>query len=132
MQSGANLDQQEWFAEALRAAVARGGVPQSRIDDMIRPILRSLFAVGAIDHPAQRHGDIDYMAHRVLAQREAEQGIVLLKNRDAMLPLCRAARRADCNRSAALRLLTRRITGTRCPLFILDDYRFRCSVCKKW
>lgn len=92
VQSGANLDQQAWFAEPLRAAVARGDVPQSRIDDMVRRILRSLFAVGAIDHPAQRHGDIDYMAHRLLAQREAEQGIVLLKNSDAMLPLRRGAK----------------------------------------
>lgn len=92
VQSGANLDQQTWFAEPLRAAVARGDVPQSRIDDMVRRILRSLFAVGAIDHPAQRHGDIDYMAHRLLAQREAEQGIVLLKNSDAMLPLRRGAK----------------------------------------
>ena len=92
VQSGANLDQQAWFAEPLRAAVARGDVPQSRIDDMVRRILRSLFAVGAIDHPAQRHGDIDYMAHRFLAQREAEQGIVLLKNSDAMLPLRRGAK----------------------------------------
>lgn len=89
VQSGANLDEQAWFAEPLQAAVARGDVPQSRIDDMVRRILRSLFAVGAIDHPAQRHGDIDYMAHRLLAQREAEQGIVLLKNSDAMLPLRR-------------------------------------------
>lgn len=93
VQSGANLDQQTWFAEPLRAAVARGDVPQSRIDDMVRRILRSLFAVGAIDHPAQRHGDIDYMAHRLLAQREAEQGIVLLKNSDAMLPLRRGAKK---------------------------------------
>lgn len=93
VQSGANLDQQAWFAEPLRAAVARGDVPQSRIDDMVRRILRSLFAVGAIDHPAQRHGDIDYMAHRLLAQREAEQGIVLLKNSDAMLPLRRGAKK---------------------------------------
>lgn len=92
VQSGANLDQQAWFAEPLRAAVARGDVPQSRIDGMVRRILRSLFAVGAIDHPAQRHGDIDYMAHRLLAQREAEQGIVLLKNSDAMLPLRRGAK----------------------------------------
>lgn len=92
VQSGANLDEQAWFAEPLQAAVARGDVPQGRIDDMVRRILRSLFAVGAIDHPAQRHGDIDYMAHRLLAQREAEQGIVLLKNSDSMLPLRRGAK----------------------------------------
>ena len=91
VQSGANLDQQVWFDQPLKDAVTAGEVPQSRIDDMVRRILRSLFTVGAIEHPAQPHGDIDYMAHRLLAQREAEQGIVLLKNSHQTLPLKRGA-----------------------------------------
>ncbi|WP_147197799.1 beta-glucosidase [Pantoea sp. CCBC3-3-1] len=93
VQSGANLDQQVWFDRPLREAVAAGIVPQGRIDDMVRRILRSLFAVGAIEHPAQPGGDIDYMAHRLVAQREAEQGIVLLKNRHSVLPLKKGAKR---------------------------------------
>ncbi|WP_338577619.1 glycoside hydrolase family 3 N-terminal domain-containing protein [Erwinia sp. E_sp_W01_1] len=52
VQSGANLDEKVWFADPLREAVAAGDVPQSRIDEMIHRILRSLFAVGAIDQPA--------------------------------------------------------------------------------
>lgn len=80
VQSGSNLDQQAWFDKPLRKAVASGEVSQNRIDDMVRRILRSLFAVGAIEHPATPLGHIDYMAHRLIAQREAEQGIVLLKN----------------------------------------------------
>ena len=91
VQSGANLDQQVWFDQPLKDAVTAGEVPQSRIDDMVRRILRSLFTVGAIEHPAQPHGDIDYMAHRLIAQREAEQGIVLLKNSHQTLPLKRGA-----------------------------------------
>jgi len=92
VQSGANLDKQVWFDKPLREAVASGEVPQARIDDMVRRILRSLFAVGAIDYPARPGGDIDYMAHRLQAQREAEQGIVLLKNARA-LPLPKGAKR---------------------------------------
>ncbi|WP_414148846.1 beta-glucosidase [Erwinia sp. BNK-24-b] len=92
VQSGANLDKQAWFDKPLREAVASGEVPQARIDDMVRRILRSLFAVGAIDYPARPGGDIDYMAHRLQAQREAEQGIVLLKNARA-LPLPKGAKR---------------------------------------
>ena len=93
VQSGANLDEEVWFGEPLKRAVAEGRVPQSRIDDMVRRILRSLFAVGAVEHVARPHGDIDYMAHRLIAQREAEQGIVLLKNAEDVLPLARGASR---------------------------------------
>lgn len=92
VQSGANLDRQVWFGQPLREAVAAGEVPQARIDDMVKRILRGLFAVGAVDHPAQPGGDIDYMAHRLIAQREAEQGIVLLKNAQA-LPLKKGAKK---------------------------------------
>jgi beta-glucosidase len=93
VQSGANLDEQVWFCEPLKRAVAEGRVPQCRIDDMVRRILRSLFAVGAVEHVARPHGDIDIMAHRLFAQREAEQGIVLLKNTGNKLPLARGASR---------------------------------------
>ncbi|WP_380178572.1 beta-glucosidase [Kalamiella sp. sgz302252] len=92
VQSGANLDEQVWFDRPLREAVAAGEVPQARIDDMVRRILRSLFAVGAVDNPAKPGGDIDYTAHRLIAQREAEQGIVLLKNAGA-LPLKKGAKK---------------------------------------
>jgi len=93
VQSGANLDQQVWFDQPLKQAVAAGEVPAARIDDMVRRILRSLFSVGAVDHPAGPGGPIDFTAHRLLAQREAEQGIVLLKNDDATLPLKKGARK---------------------------------------
>ncbi|CCG86522.1 glycoside hydrolase family 3 C-terminal domain-containing protein [Erwinia piriflorinigrans] len=93
VQSGANLDNKVWFGPLLKQAVAAGEVPQSRIDDMVRRILRSLFAVGSPEQPPQPLGDIDYMAHRLTAQREAEQGIVLLKNENETLPLPRGSRR---------------------------------------
>lgn len=89
VQSGANLDKEFWFDQPLREAVARGEVPAERIDDMVRRILRSLFACGAIQNPAQRGSSIDFSAHKLIAQREAEQGIVLLKNTEQLLPLPR-------------------------------------------
>lgn len=93
VQSGANLDPQRFFVQLLRDAVAAGQVPQTRIDDMVARQLRSLFAVGAIDRPAPPDGHIDYMAHRLIAQRAAERGIVLLKNEHGILPAARGARR---------------------------------------
>ncbi|WKX26946.1 beta-glucosidase family protein [Tatumella ptyseos] len=87
VQSGANLDQCVWFDQPLRHAIDQGEIPATQIDNMIQRILRSLFACGAIQHPAQRGNNIDYSWHQLIAQREAEQGIVLLKNENQTLPL---------------------------------------------
>lgn len=93
VQSGANIDPQVFFGEPLRKAVAQGRVTQARIDDSVRRQLRSLFAVGAIDNPAVPGKRIDYHAHRQIAQRAAEAGLVLLKNERATLPFARNAGR---------------------------------------
>ncbi len=88
-QSASNLDREPFFDGPLRAAVAAGRVPQARVDDMVRRILRSLFAVGVVDDPPQPGGAIDFAAHREIVQRAAERGIVLLKNEGGLLPLAR-------------------------------------------
>jgi len=87
VQSGANLDPCVWFDQPLREAIEQGEIEASQIDRMIQRILRSLFACGAIQHPAKRGSPIDYSWHQLIAQREAEQGIVLLKNHKNTLPL---------------------------------------------
>lgn len=86
-ESGEQLDQQVWFAAPLRAAVQAGTVSQARLEDMTGRILRSMFASGVFDNPVQRGGDIDYVAHAAVARNEASEGIVLLKNRDGVLPV---------------------------------------------
>jgi beta-glucosidase len=84
------LDQEffssSFFAGPLKDAVNSGQVPVSRIDNMVHRILRSLFAVGAIDNPPVVK-PIDAQADALVAQRVAEQGIVLLKNTGDQLPL---------------------------------------------
>ena len=88
VQSGAMLDKAPFFGAPLRDAVAAGRVPQARIDDMVRRILRSLFAVGAMDAPQAPAGQpVDAVAHRLVARKVAENGIVLLKNAGDLLPL---------------------------------------------
>jgi beta-glucosidase len=87
--AGESFDKEVYFDKPLRAAVASGGVPQSRIDDMARRILRSLFAAGVIDHPA-KPAPIDFEADRKIAQRTEEAGAVLLRNQHSMLPLSAA------------------------------------------
>ncbi len=85
-ESGAQWAPDQFFAGLLADEVAAGRVPQSRIDNMIHRTLRSLFAIGVIDDPPRPGGPIDFDAHRRVAQRAAEQGIVLLKNAGDVLP----------------------------------------------
>lgn len=87
VQSGANIDPAPFFAAPLEAAIDGGKVPEERLDRAIERQLRSLFATGAIDNPAHPGGDIDYAAHKRIAQRAAEGGIVLLRNEEGLLPL---------------------------------------------
>jgi beta-glucosidase len=74
----------EWFIEPLRKAYNEGKLPKERLSDMVRRILRSIYAVG-IDTwgPAPK---VDMARHNEVALEIARQGIVLLKN-DGVLPL---------------------------------------------
>jgi beta-glucosidase len=92
-ESGLQIDQLIWksqpFTEPLKAAYREGKLPKERLSDMVRRILRSIYAVGADDWgPAPT---VDMARHHELALEAARQGIVLLKN-DGLLPL--AAERA--------------------------------------
>jgi len=73
-------------------AVEQGEVPFERLTDMVHRILRTLFHHGVFDAPSGRR-ETDYAANGDVALRAAECGIVLLKNRDGILPLSRQARR---------------------------------------
>jgi beta-glucosidase len=94
---GAQLDavfwQSEAFSEPLRSAYADGRFPKERLSDMVRRILRSMFAVGvdedrAVSAPAPAP---DMAAHNEIALQIARQGTVLLQNR-GVLPLTPGAR----------------------------------------
>ncbi len=88
VESGNDLDPQIYLSAAnLRKAIDDKEIPISRINDMVKRQLRSLFAVGAIDFPARAGVPIDYPAHKLQAQDVAEKGIVLLKNANNTLPL---------------------------------------------
>ena len=86
---GAQIDAMLWQSEAftdrLRAAYADGRLPKERLSDMVRRILRSMFAVG-IDRWDAAPPQPDMAAHNEIALQIARQGIVLLQNR-GVLPL---------------------------------------------
>ena len=92
-ESGIQLDVKQWGAEAftdrLRMAYAEGKLPKERLSDMVRRILRSMYAVGV-----DKWGpppSVDMAKHNAIALEIARQGIVLLKNEDALpLPANRA------------------------------------------
>ncbi|MDR3505023.1 MAG: glycoside hydrolase family 3 C-terminal domain-containing protein [Acidocella sp.] len=91
-ESGEEFDAQVFFDTPLADAVKSGAVPQARIDGMVHRILRSMFAVGLFDHPPVKT-PIDYQADALSAQHEEEEGLVLLKNNDNLLPLTKGTER---------------------------------------
>jgi beta-glucosidase len=87
-ESGAQIDQlsrgSEPFIEPLRKAYAEGKLPKERLSDMVRRMLRSMYAVG-IDRAGPAPA-VDLAKHNEVALETARQGIVLLKN-DNILPI---------------------------------------------
>jgi beta-glucosidase len=77
----------QWL-DKLARAIKRGEVSPERLDDMVHRIVRTLIEKGAVDDPV-RPAPIDFRAHAEVAQADAEQGIVLLKN-EGVLPLTHA------------------------------------------
>ena len=86
----AGLDEQqpgdEYFGAALKKAVEDGQVPMARLDDMVHRLVRSMFAVGVIDHPPVRRV-VDPFKGRDDAKKIEEESLVLLKNEGGILPL---------------------------------------------
>jgi beta-glucosidase len=78
------------FLETLKVAVQQGDIPQERIDDAVRRILRAKFELGLFENP---FGDPHLAAtvgspeHRALARQAVRQSLVLLKNEHDALPI---------------------------------------------
>ena len=89
-ESGQELDTQAYFDTPLKADVASGKIPISKLDEMVTRVVYGLAANGVLDHPLAA-GGLDTVADGAVAQRAAESAIVLLKN-TGVLPLKRAVR----------------------------------------
>jgi beta-glucosidase len=90
----AGLDQEmptgRYFGNALKEAVEKGEVPLARLNDMVHRILRTEFAFGVFDNPPVPR-PVNPFAGAEVAQRVAENAVVLLKNAGGQLPLKAAA-----------------------------------------
>ena len=86
----AGLDQEQpggqYFSDALKEAVEAGEVPMSRLNDMVHRILRTEFEIGTIDHPQPTRAPAVFTGFKI-AQRAAEEAMVLLRNENGLLPL---------------------------------------------
>lgn len=70
---------------SLKDAVLDGSLPEARLNDMARRVLRALFAVGLFEQAGDRP-PLDLAKSEAIAQRVAEEGSVLLVNH-GLLPL---------------------------------------------
>src|SRR3712207_4667746 len=92
LRNGLDLDiwpAQVYRPELVRAARASGQATEQDVDEHVRRILRTLFAYGFFDRDAypDDSSKIDQAAHDAEAAAIEQDGIVLLENDDAMLPL---------------------------------------------
>ncbi len=91
------------FIRETIAQVERGEIPQARIDDAVRRILRVKLRAGLFDKsPAQNKlaGKPEALQARELARRAVRESLVLLKNERQVLPLRRDARVLVVGKSA--------------------------------
>jgi len=86
-QSGQEFDKSPYFNGALDEAIKNGYVSEARLDDMATRIVRAMFAKGVVDNPVAQGGKIDFAKNGAVSRATAEEGLVLLKNDNRVLPL---------------------------------------------
>ncbi len=91
--AGLDMDQpgdDNFFSDPLKQAVVSGKVPETRLNDAVHRIVRSMFAVGVIDNPPLPRRVVDPFRGRDDAQKIEEESLVLLQNTGNALPLSAA------------------------------------------
>lgn len=88
--SAAGLDNEEpghfFYGDRFKQFVQSGQISTAELNDHVHRILRSMFAVGVVDHPRQR-SVVDPFAGFRISRTIEESGAVLLKNERGALPL---------------------------------------------
>ena len=74
----------EYMEKAAARAVKEGSLPEEKIDESVRRILKLVFRANEV---LKSEHTCDYAKHNEIARKAAEQGAVLLKNEDGILPL---------------------------------------------
>ncbi|GHG25230.1 MULTISPECIES: glycoside hydrolase family 3 C-terminal domain-containing protein [Amycolatopsis] len=86
--AGMNLEMIDgtWYGDKLKQAVLAGQVTEQRVDELLLPRFRTMFAFGQFDHPPVLT-PLPTAQHDAAAKEFAERGMVLLRNEHAQLPL---------------------------------------------
>lgn len=93
----AGMDSTTLYPRFPREAFSDGRITAARLDEAVRRTLYAIFASGLYEHPVgplNQAKPVSTPEHKALAQQVAEQGIVLLKNHNAILPLERKGLRS--------------------------------------
>ena len=80
----------EGFQEGVRTGVLEGSIPEERINDAVRRILRQKFRFGLFENPFPDKSLIKLIGipeHRTVARQAVRESMVLLKNENQVLPL---------------------------------------------
>jgi beta-glucosidase len=102
-------DKADWkaFINKVKEQVVDGEVPMSRIDDAVLRILRIKFRAGLFDKPqpskrklANKNELLGSAEHRQVAREAVRKSLVLLKNKNSILPLSRTSRILVAGKSA--------------------------------
>lgn len=83
------------FQEGVRNGVLQGLISQERIDDAVRRILRQKFKLGLFEQPfadSTLISKIGIPEHRDVARQAVRESLVLLKNKNNLLPIRKNAR----------------------------------------
>jgi beta-glucosidase len=93
----AGLDQEmpddRYYGQALETAVTNGQVSMATLDEHVRRILVTMFRHGLFDRqqPGNWDSNVRSPEHDAFSRSAAEQGTVLLKNEDNILPISGAS-----------------------------------------
>lgn len=91
--AGVDLNMAEHsYIEFLEELVKEGKVKESDIDESVSRILYVKMKAGLFDKTKVVEHDIDYEAHTAIAKKCADEAMVLLKNKDNILPISKNKR----------------------------------------
>ena len=78
------------FIDTMKQAVKNGDIPESRVDEAVRRILRVKFTLGLFEHPmpdTKYQRTVRSREHLELARQAVRESLVLLRNEKNVLPL---------------------------------------------
>ena len=80
-----------WMGDTVISLVKSGKVPEYMVNEKVRRILYTMYKMGMIDGKKTTPGEYNTKGHQQTAAKVAEEGIVLLKNENNILPLNKAS-----------------------------------------